>query len=904
MQSKGFPLSALCCSLMLAGIGQAQAAPGKPVLAWSETNFAIVQVNQEATSYNALVKVNKDGAPVPVAWDRWSGEAGDRWKVLLNGQSVFEKSVSAAASQKDSATVYVKKGGKYQMQVALCSGSGASESCTLSDAKAIVVADTDGSHLDPLTMSVDPNNKTYTNTSGMQVGTYFVEWGVYDRKYPVAKIPAQNLTHIYYGFTPICGGNGINDGLKEVDNGNSFNALLRACLGREDFKVAIHDPWAALQMPQPGQGQFDSYKGNFGSLMALKKRYPNLKILPSIGGWTLSDPFFFFGDDAKRKVFVDSVEEFIRTWKFFDGVDIDWEYPGGKGANPKLGDPAKDGATYVTLMRELREMLDRVGAETGKRYELTSAIGSGYDKIGIINYADAAQYVDRFNVMTYDFYGAWNNEPGHQAALYCGSHLEAARCQGTGKDSSGKDYTNKPDYNTDNAIKLMLAKKVLASKLNVGVAMYGRGWSGVMPASLKIAGNPMSGTGAGAVKGTFEAGVVDYWDILKRVLGSTNGTGVNGFQYGYDEQAQAPYVWNQSTGELITYDNPRSVLAKGNYVRANGLGGLFSWEIDGDNGDILNAMHESLAHPVAGSGGGGSTTNQPPVVSVSSALSVDSGKSINVQASASDPEGQTLTYAWTLPAGFSAPDLTKATLALTAPQVDKDAVYNLVLKVSDGSNVVNKTIAVTVKAAVTPPLNSAPTLTLPATLTVDEGKTLVVTADAKDAESDPLTYSWNTAGLAANATNAASITLTAPSVSADSNYTVSVTVSDGKLSVTKSVVVTVKDVPSTGGNTGQTTWDQAKVYVGGDTVLVNGVQYKAKWWTQGNQPDQGGPWEAVSGSSGNGSGGSATVASWNATTAYSGGAKVTYNGATWQAQWWTQGEVPGSSQSGAWKKVS
>ncbi len=61
--------------------------------------------------------------------------------------------------------------------------------------------------------------------------------------------------------------------------------------------------------------------------------------------------------------------------------------------------------------------------------------------------------------MTYDFYGAWNNEPGHQAALYCGCSLGSSPLPGTGKDSSGKDYTNKPDYNTDNAIKLMLAKK-------------------------------------------------------------------------------------------------------------------------------------------------------------------------------------------------------------------------------------------------------------------------------------------------------------------------------------------------------------------------------------------------------------------------------------------------------------
>lgn len=68
--------------------------------------------------------------------------------------------------------------------------------------------------------------------------------------------------------------------------------------------------------------------------MALKQARPDLKILPSIGGWTLSDPFFFMGDKVKRDRFVGSVKEFLQTRKFFDGVDIDWEFPGGKGANP------------------------------------------------------------------------------------------------------------------------------------------------------------------------------------------------------------------------------------------------------------------------------------------------------------------------------------------------------------------------------------------------------------------------------------------------------------------------------------------------------------------------------------------------------------------------------------------
>ena len=47
--------------------------------------------------------------------------------------------------------------------------------------------------------------------------------------------------------------------------------------------------------------------------MALKQAYPDLKILPSVGGWTLSDPFFFMHDKAKRDVFVASVKEFLQT---------------------------------------------------------------------------------------------------------------------------------------------------------------------------------------------------------------------------------------------------------------------------------------------------------------------------------------------------------------------------------------------------------------------------------------------------------------------------------------------------------------------------------------------------------------------------------------------------------------
>ncbi len=306
------------------------AAPGKPTIGWGETKFAIVEVDQAATSYNKLVKVHADGAPVSVSWNLWSGDVGQTAKVLLDGKEVW----SGAASASGTANFKVTKGGRYQMQVALCNADG----CTLSDKKEILVADTDGSHLLPLKAPLKENNKPYVNKTGKVMGAYYVEWGVYGRKFTVDKIPAQNLTHILYGFTPICGGNGINDSLKEISG--SFEALQRSCAGREDFKVSIHDPWAAIQMGQGNLTAYDEpYKGNFGNLMALKKAYPDLKILPSIGGWTLSDPFFFFGDKTKRDTFVASVKEYLQTWKFFDGVDIDWEFPGAWGPTPTSAAP-------------------------------------------------------------------------------------------------------------------------------------------------------------------------------------------------------------------------------------------------------------------------------------------------------------------------------------------------------------------------------------------------------------------------------------------------------------------------------------------------------------------------------------------------------------------------------------
>ncbi|WP_421231513.1 glycosyl hydrolase family 18 protein [Aeromonas sp. 603079] len=850
---------AMMVGSLLASSAVYAAAPGKPTIGWGPIKFAIVEVDQAATSYNNLVKV-KDAADVEVSWNLWSGDVGQTAKVLLDGKAVWSGPSAAAGTAK----FKVNKGGRYQMQVALCNADG----CTLSDAKEIVVADTDGSHLAPLKAALQENNKPYANKSGKVVGTYYVEWGVYGRKFTVDKIPAQNLTHILYGFTPICGGDGLNDSLKEIEG--SFQALQRACAGRADFKVAIHDPWAAVQMPQSGLTAYDEpYKGNFGALMALKQAYPDLKILPSVGGWTLSDPFYFLGDKSKRDTFVASVKEFLQTWKFFDGVDIDWEYPGGQGANPKLGSPS-DGATYVTLMKELRAMLDELESQTGRKYELTSAVGAGYDKIEDVDYRAAQQYMSHIFMMTYDYNGAWSNtELGHQTNLYAAS------------------WDPNTKYTTDKAVNLMLAQGVDPGKLVVGAAMYGRGWTGV---SGYQGNNPFTGKATGKVKGTWEDGVVDYRDIVNNRMGS-------GWEKSYDEVAEAPYLFKASTGDLITYDNDRSVKAKGQYVLANKLGGLFSWEIDADNGDILNAMHEGLGH------GEGTTppANKPPVANAGSDLSVTGPTEVTLNGSAShDPENGALTYSWKQVSGPQATLLdatqAKARVVLDAVTADINLVFELA--VTDDHNLTARDqVVVTNKA---PQPNLPPLVSLPATASVESGKQVTLKATASDPNGDPLTYQWTVpAGLTASGQNSATLVVTGPNVTSDTAYDLSLTVSDGALDASAATRLTVKPVSGGGGCSATDpdaanwpAWQASKVYNGGDKVSHNQLVWQAKYWTQGNEPSRtADQWLLVS----------KVQLGWDANVAYNGGEITTHNGRQWKAQYWTKGNEPGKHD--VWQDV-
>lgn len=541
--------------------------PGTPQISWMPTQL----------------ELENGSVTIPIQWDMWWGTNGNKWVLLKNDSAVHSAALTPNGQQAQSgqANLTIHQPGSYQLQVKLCLVEGDNEYCQPSSITTVEVSGSNGSEpgFNPWTdldMSYWPHpmkerNQKYQNTTGKKVAAYFVEWGIYGRNYHVADIPAENLTHIYYGFIPVCG---PNESLRQA-NPEGYAALNAQCQGKPDYSVVVHDQFAALEKSYPGDRWDQPIRGIFAELYRLKRAHPEVKILPSVGGWTLSDPLYDIGvDPAARAVFIDSMIDFIRTYDFFDGIDIDWEFPGGGGALPELGSP-QDGAGFAILMRELREALDELSLETGREYELAAAMSGGVQKLSVVDWEDAHAYMDFINLMTYDYYGAWSGTLGHMTGLYP-------------SENSPLD-----GFSADEAVQYLLDRGVPAEKIALGAAMYGRGWSNVSAVSDN---NPFTGIGGDGITGGWERGIMDYKAIEADFMGGPEASGINGFTVGWDDEAKASYVWNPTSNTLISLDTKRSVREKGSYILQHQLGGIFAWEIDADNGAILNSMHQGLGH--------------------------------------------------------------------------------------------------------------------------------------------------------------------------------------------------------------------------------------------------------------------------------------------------------------------
>ena len=295
-------------------------------------------------------------------------------------------------------------------------------------------------------------------------------------------------------------------------------------------------------------------------LVALKAAHPQLKVVVSVGGWSVGGFSEAASTAVGRQRFANSAAQLLAA-NDADGLDVDWEYPGHNESGIKSSPQDRD--NFTLLLQTLRTTLDQVGdihAHRGAGHYTLSIAAADSVFVSGIDIAAVESSLDWFNLMTYDFVNSMTPTTGHHSGLHA-SALAPADAR-----------------STDRAVQQFLAAGVPAHKLLIGAAFYGREFADVQPAH----------DGLYQAYGHYQG--EHLWPQLK-----TDFINRNGYVRYWDAAAQAPYLWNATTHRFISYDDPQSIAAKANYVKSNHLGGIMYWEQSEDpQGELLDAVWQSL----------------------------------------------------------------------------------------------------------------------------------------------------------------------------------------------------------------------------------------------------------------------------------------------------------------------
>ncbi|HTX18326.1 MAG TPA: glycosyl hydrolase family 18 protein [Bacteroidota bacterium] len=266
-----------------------------------------------------------------------------------------------------------------------------------------------------------------------------------------------------------------------------------------------------------------------------------VKVMLSVGGWDDSENFPAVASTEKNRMrFAHSCVAVLGRYEF-DGIDVDWEYP---GFPDHKGSPA-DKANSTRLLQILRDSLDAFGRMADRKILLSAAFAATEEHVTGYDMAAIAPFLDMVDIMTYDYSGSWTPVSGHNSPLYASAEGESA----SSIDASYRLFTQK--YG------------VAPAKINLGIPFYGHSFAECIELGSAFKGSDTT---------LAPEGDLVYTSILPHIAMHRH----------WDNIAKVPYLILPEKRVLVSYDDEESVALKASYVVGHGARGVIIWEITGD----------------------------------------------------------------------------------------------------------------------------------------------------------------------------------------------------------------------------------------------------------------------------------------------------------------------------------
>ncbi|MWB93208.1 T9SS sorting signal type C domain-containing protein [Flavobacterium sp. GA093] len=436
---------------------------------------------------------------------------------------------------------------------------------------------------------------------GKKVVGYYAQWSIYARDFNVPKIDGSKLTHLNYSFY-----------------GTTFDPAHP-----ENTKLLCLDSYADFEHMEGGIPWDAPVKGNFYDLKKLKEKYPHLKILISVGGWTKGQDLSpIAASPVARAALAADMANFITTYPFIDGFDIDWEYPlsgGTDGTEVINGSPIPpqkyspdDNKNLVYLLKAMRQAMPNklvtIAAGNNVRKVGSQYLGpNNRSQYGMTE--DISTYCDYITYFGYDLGGNWYDKTCYNAPLYASGNTNDP-LYGATQSESLDELTNQ----------FLNVVGFPANKLIMGLPFYGKKFDNVanngtnpnLPGLFVAAPryivsgctNPQNPTGTWDGPAACEkSGSIEICDLVggpvtnphhyldpTTMLVTPTAAAAGWVRY-FDNTTKVPYLYNATLKQFISYEDKQSMDLKVQYIKSRNLAGGMIWELSQDTrGAVPNAL--------------------------------------------------------------------------------------------------------------------------------------------------------------------------------------------------------------------------------------------------------------------------------------------------------------------------